>query len=62
MNAARKKPKSNANKIAQNRTRLKRFGALKEGSRSKIGGKRGKVKINAINSTQRDKNCNRGLK
>ena len=40
-NAARKKSKSNANKIAQNRMRLKRFGALKEGSRSKISGKRG---------------------
>ena len=40
-NAARKKSRSNANKIAQNRMQLKRFGALKEGSRSKISGKRG---------------------
>ena len=40
-NAARKKSKSNANKIAQNRMQLKRFGSLKEGSRSKISGKRG---------------------
>ena len=40
-NAARKKSRSNANKIAQNRMRLKRFGPLKEGSRSKISGKRG---------------------
>ena len=35
-NSARKKSKSNADKMAQNR-----FGALKEGSRSKISGKRG---------------------
>ena len=41
-NAARKKSKSNTNKIAQNHMRLKRFGALKGGSRSKISGKRGR--------------------